>query len=152
MNTRTAYFLDIDNLAGNGLASEAQIAEVLLSFETECQIGPSDLVFCAATAKAAFHVKSARPGYLVAVGRGKDGSDQRLLALADTDLLVRQFDRVVVGSGDAIFHPLISELKSKGLHVQIIMGKGRLSHHLYKEVAPQSHEDTNPIIRLKLAA
>ena len=152
MTIRTAFFLDIDNLVGSGRATSDQIAELLRAFESTCRPGPHDLVFCAATAHAAYEVKLARPGYRVLIGRGKDGADLQLLSMADIHVLTRQFQRVVLGSGDAIFHRLVAELREKGLVVELIRGRGMLSHHLYNAVAPSIQGGLSPITRLKLVA
>ncbi|NBO57066.1 MAG: NYN domain-containing protein [Actinobacteria bacterium] len=152
MAIRTAYFLDIDNLVGNGLATPSQVAEVLAAFESACSPGPQDLVYCAATAKAAYEVKLARPGYRVLIGHGKDGADLQLLSMADIHVLARQFQRVVLGSGDAIFRPLVAELRCRGLTVELVRGRGLLSHHLYRAVAPASPGGLAPITTLRLAA
>lgn len=152
MNKRTAYFLDIDNLIGAGLATESQVIELLAAFESSCSPSTNDLVFCAATSMAAFYVKLARPGYHVLTGRGKDSSDLKLLSVADPDMLGRQFNKVVLGSGDWIFHPLVKELRSRGLHVELLKGRGRLSHHLYQSVAPTERGALTPITQLQLAA
>ena len=133
-NNRSAFFLDIDNLCGAPMATEAQVREVVLAFEKQFSIGPSDLIFCAATAKAAAFVKFFRPAFHVQVGRGKDGSDLRLLELADPQWLKSRFGRVVIGSGDGIFQPLAMELANLNVKVEITCGHGAMSRS-FREVA-----------------
>lgn len=152
MTLRTAYFLDIDNLTGTGRASQWQVAEVLKAFELACGPTIHDLVFCAGTAMAAYYVKLAKPGYRVLVGRGKDGADLQLLSMADADVLCRQFQRVVLGSGDSIFYPLVTQLRSRGLAVELLKGKGHLSHLLYQSIRPSIQGSLSLITTLQLAA
>lgn len=133
-NSRSAFFLDIDNLCGAPMATGAQVREVVLAFEKQFSIGPSDLIFCAATAKAAAFVKFFRPAFHVQVGRGKDGSDLRLLELADPQWLKSRFGRVVIGSGDGIFQPLAMELANLNVKVEITCGHGAMSRS-FRELA-----------------
>ena len=133
-NNRSVYFLDIDNLCGAPLASEAQVRDVILAVERQFSIGPSDLIFCAATAKAATFVKFFRPAFHVQIGRGKDGSDLRLLELADPQWLKSRFDRVVIGSGDGIFQPLAIELANLNIRVEVTSGHGAMARS-FREVA-----------------
>jgi len=133
-NNRSAYFLDIDNLCGAPLATEAQVREVILALERQFSIGSSDLIFCAATAKAAAFVKFFRPSFHVQIGRGKDGSDLRLLELADPKWLKSRFDRVVIGSGDGIFQPLAMQLADLNIKVEVTCGHGAMAQS-FREVA-----------------
>jgi hypothetical protein len=126
-NIRTAYILDIDNLCGEPLASYKSVKVVLDYFIEQYQPGHVDQVYCAATAEAAFAVKKLCPGFAVKVGRGVDGSDLCLLAIADPTWLKARFDRVVIGSGDGIFSPLAHQLINLGLEVEIISRPGSLS-------------------------
>ena len=126
-NIRTAYLLDIDNLCAAPMATDAQVREVLDTFTAQYQPGKNDQVYCAATAKAAYAVKLQRPGFTVHVGRGKDGSDLRLLDIGDPQWLKQRFDRVVIGSGDGIFGPLVQTLTELGVQVEVICGHGAMS-------------------------
>lgn len=152
MRTRTAYFLDLDNLAGSGRPTKDQINEVLTTFEAEFQPGPSDQVFCAGTSTSAMWAGFARPGYVTRSGVGRDGADRRILEMADPALLADRYQRVVIGSGDGAFAELVEELRAAGLKVELMTGRGRLHQHLYKSVAPIRKGDKTPRVCLSLAA
>ena len=148
MTTRTAYLLDIDNLAGSGQASLEQVRDVMQAFEITCRPGTQDQVFCAATAMAAYYVGTIRPGYRVLVGHGKDGADRRLLTVADADFFIRRFQRVVVGSGDGIFAALVDDLRSRGMKVGVVKGRGAISTNLYHAIGRGFDAAPAPLVTL----
>lgn len=152
MTARTAYFLDLDNLAGSGQPSKEQVEEVLESFESDFQPDPSDQVFCFGTHTSAMWAGFARPGYVTRSGVGRDGADRRLLDLADPAWLSTRFGRVVIGSGDGIFAGLVDELRMAGLEVELMTGRGFLHQSLYRSVAPGEAGAPTPRTHLALAA
>ena len=152
MMTRTAYFLDLDNLAGSGRPSKEQIEEVLKSFEAEFQPERSDQVFCCGTHTSAMWAGFARPGYVTRSGVGRDGADRRILEMADPSFLATRFQKVVIGSGDGAFAELVEELRANGLEVELMTGRGRIHQKLYKSVAPIRQGDKTPRRCLALAA
>jgi hypothetical protein len=148
---RTAYLLDIDNLCGAPMASDAQVRQVLDTFTSQYQPGKQDQVYCAATAKAAYAVKFQRPGFTVHVGRGKDGSDLRLLDIGDPQWLKQRFDRVVIGSGDGIFGPLVQTLTELGIQVEVICGHGAMSRSFGEIAACCQNSESLRLGRLNFA-
>jgi len=139
MYTRTAYFLDIDNLTGSGQPSSDGVKEVLDQFEDCCNPSKLDQVYCAGTAVSAYHCADYRPNYRVAIGRGQDGADRRLLEFADPEHISQRFHRVVIGSGDGIFAGVANEFNRRGLEVNILVGKGAVSAALKHVVRPSDH-------------
>jgi len=150
--TRTAYFLDIDNLVGTGRPTRRQIEEFFLAFEEAFNPGPNDQVYCAGTGASAAWVCLTRPGYLARSGIGRDGADRRLLELGDPAWLSIRFDRVVIGSGDGIFSELVDQLRLLGIEVELMTGRGFLHHSLYQSVAPREAGARTPRTHLTLAA
>lgn len=149
---RTAYLLDLDNLAGSGCPSFKRIRAVLESFERIYNPQSGDQVYCAGTGKSAFHAKSLRPGYSVRSGVGRDGADRLLLELATPGFLRERFERVVLGSGDWIFASLVKELRHVGLTVEVMTGRGFLSQHLYAAIAPSQRGAISPLTSLQVPA
>jgi hypothetical protein len=131
---RTSYFLDIDNLCGSGRPDEADVAAVFAQLDQVCPPDPDDLVYCAGTRASALHAKSLRSGYCTRVGHGVDGADLQLLDLADLDVLQRQFDRVVIGSGDHIFATRARELVARGLRVDVVARQGSVARELRRSL------------------
>ena len=152
MKTRTAFFLDLDNLVGTGRPSQEQIEEVFSAFEAAFDPGPDDQVYCAGTSTTAARAGLARPGYVTRSGRGRNGADRRLLELADPDFVARRFQKVVIGSGDGVFAGLVDELRLVGLEVELVTGRGLLHQALYRSVAPCEFGAPTPRTHLALAA
>jgi hypothetical protein len=152
MYPRTAYFLDLDNLVGTGQPSANQIHRVLDEFERLCKPCRGDQVFCAGTAISAYHCADYRPNYRVAVGRGKDGADRRLLELGDPEHVSRRFQRVVIGSGDGIFAGLALEYMTRGIQVELLVGKGALANNLHRACKRHIRDEVSKVRRLPIAA
>jgi len=132
---RTAYFLDVDNLCGSGLAPKHQVEAALIAIRAKFHPSKDDQIYCAATAKAAFYCKQYWPDCSVRVGRGIDGSDICLLNDADPQWLSKRFERVVIASADGIFAELAIELQKLGVKVVIAATSQKVSHKL-RAVAP----------------
>lgn len=152
MTTRTAFFLDMDNLTGTGQPTSDQVQAVLNEFERICKPCHLDQVYCAGTATTAYHCADYRPNYRVTAGRGKDGADKRLLELGDPDHVSRRFQKVVIGSGDGIFADVAHEYKTRGMTVQLIIGKGGLSNVLKRAVSASVATDQTHLNKLRIAA
>jgi len=152
MRIRTAYFLDLDNLAGSGRPTEGEIQWVFEAFEAEFQPGRCDQVFCAGTPVSAFWAKLCRPGYLTRSAVGRDGADRVLISMVSPLFVADRFDRVVIGSGDGAFGGLVSDLRALGLSVELMTGKGRLHHHLYQALAPERKGMSTPLVELSWVA
>jgi len=152
MYPRTAYFLDLDNLAGSGQPSADDIHRVLDEFERLCEPCQDDQVYCAGTAISAYHCADYRPNYRVAVGRGKDGADRRLLELGDPEHVSRRFQRVVIGSGDGIFARLAQEYMTRGMRVELLVGKGALANNLHRAFKRHIRDEVSNVRRLPIAA
>jgi len=132
---RTAYFLDVDNLCGTGLAPKHQVEGALIAIRAKFHPSTDDQIYCAATAKAAFYCKQYWPNCSVRVGRGVDGSDICLLNDADPQWLSKRFERVVIASADGIFADLAIELQKLGVKVIIAATSQKVSQKL-RAVAP----------------
>ncbi len=150
-HTRTAFLLDIDNLAGAPMATEAQVKAVFHAVEAKYSLTSNDQVYCAATARAAFWVKKHRPGFSVKVGRGKDGSDLRLLDIGDPAWLKSQFDRVVIGSGDGIFGDLAKALVDLGVEVEVTCGHGAMARSIHRLATSYEQPRNIRLARLNFA-
>ena len=149
--SRTAFLLDIDNLCGSPQATEAQVLQVFKTLEAKYKLTSADQVYCAATAQAAFWVKKHRPGFTVKVGRGKDGSDLKLLEIGDPEWLKNQFDRVVIGSGDGIFGPLAQSLVNLGVNVEVTCGHGAMARSIHRLATSYEQPRNIRLARLNFA-
>ena len=132
---RTAFIVDIDNLCGSGLAPKHMVEGAVGAIHNRYHPSGNDLVYCAATALAAYHCKAVWPSCTVRVGRGQDGSDLQLLKDADPKWLAERFSRVVIASGDGIFAELATDLVGMGVRVEVAVGNGGVSSKL-KSLAP----------------
>jgi hypothetical protein len=90
-----------------------------------------DHVIVASNHRLAVDVKIARPSFRVIAGGGPDGADRALLAeLDDVEWVTQRFDRVVIGSGDGVFVPIVHTLRSAGIPVGIVSRAAALSRPL----------------------
>ena len=96
------------------------------------------------------------PGTKVLAGHGRDGADKALLEFADVRHIATRYDRVVVGSGDHIFAPLVSELMAAGVMVTVVAPSKSIAWALRLArpeirhfVAPLSDDKRGPSGRMK---
>jgi uncharacterized LabA/DUF88 family protein len=140
---RTAFFVDIDNICGSGLAPKLMVESSVGAIKSRYRPESTDLVYCAATALAAYHCKAVWPGCSVRVGRGQDGSDLQLLNDAKPEWLAARFERVVIASGDGIFAPLAQKLIDLGVIVEFAVGNGAVSRKI---------SQLAPVVKLQISA
>jgi hypothetical protein len=123
---RTLHLLDIENLAGGvrrgvGPSPRDAFPAAIRAYERTIAIAEADQAVVACHSTLAFDAHRAIPRAILKVRDGADGADQALLdAVADVDWVATRFDRVVIGSGDAIFLPLVRRLQGRGVSVGAI--------------------------------
>jgi hypothetical protein len=94
-------------------------------------VRPGDHAIIGANPALAFDASDGWPGSLVAIRPGADGADLAILnAAQDARWIAERFDRVVIGSGDAIFTDLASRAAACGVSVVVVACESALSGHL----------------------
>ena len=123
---RTLHLLDIENLAGGirrgvGASVDALFADAIRAYEDTVSLTSADQVIVACHPNLAFCAHQALPRARLVVREGVNGADLALLdAVADVEWVAERFDRVIIGSGDAIFLPLMRRLQGLGIPVGAI--------------------------------
>lgn len=109
----------------------ANVQAVLSDYLTVARWRPEDSLVVAANpivmAHAAFELKGLPHRSLC--GTGPDAADLLLLQAVPRDLVAR-YDRLVVGSGDHAFAPLVATLKGR-MPTLVVRSAGRLAADLY---------------------
>ena len=130
---RSLHLVDIENLVGN---PRAEAGAVLATF---------DRYLRAARWTAGDHViVAANPGLMgkvifdlpvpanVHCAPGRDGADGKLLDAVAPRTICARYDRLVIGSGDAIFFPRARDVRAAGLAVEVIARPDGCSRRLHQ--------------------
>ena len=111
--------------------TSANVQAVLSDYLSAARWRPEDSLVVAANpivmAHAAFELKGIPHRCLC--GTGPDAADHLLLQAVPNDLVAR-YDRLVVGSGDHAFAPMVVRLKGR-MPTLVVRSAGRLSADLY---------------------
>jgi hypothetical protein len=131
--SRTLHLVDLENLLGDPRA-EADVA--LATFSTYLDIAgwqPDDHVILATNpwlmAKIAFDLPVPASPHAV---HGRDGADTMLLSLAPTELVVKRYGRLVIGSGDGIFGTRARAVRDGGTPVAVVARADGCSTRLHR--------------------
>ena len=136
---RRYVLLDIENLTLGAARSAAAVAEVWRVLREQAPgIAPHDHVVVGAGRGFARRYRAAIQGPNVrwVVGAdGPDGADRALLAAIDLFAVAREYDELVIGSGDHVFADVARRARALGLTVQVIVtestdGRSSLSARL----------------------
>jgi hypothetical protein len=127
---RSLHVIDLENLA-SGLATESSFLDALGRYRRVALVGARDSVEIALDVNAWRRVAFSLPrSWRVRVGFGPDGADRALLDAVDFRVAVERFDRVVIGSGDGAFAPLVAGLVAAGRRVEVVSNRHALSRRL----------------------
>jgi uncharacterized LabA/DUF88 family protein len=130
---RSLHLIDIENLLGDPFCQDLDL--IRTTFETYARITnwqPEDQVLIAANrwlySHLLFPLRSWKCRLFTA--SGPNGADLRLLREAEQETLVRQFDRLVIGSGDGIFSSVLHLAKSLDVQSLVACRTGAMSQRL----------------------
>ena len=138
---RTCHLVDIENLMGGPFEGEQKLWDAVHAYQTMVPVwGRDDVVYVAmnpAITKIVKRIwkKNSRynnwPKATFLVGLGIDGADKKLLAVvADHKQVLENYERVVVGSGDGIFGPVVERFSSYGMEVLVVAQPSSVSGYL----------------------
>jgi hypothetical protein len=131
---RTLHLVDIENLCGSGLPDAVEARTVLDEYllAGKWQLGDLTVVACNyLLARELFYLLPAELSCQCRVGRrGQDGADRELLLAATSIDAPHRFERIVIGSGDRFFRPLIARCRAAGTRFELVLGRGGLSASL----------------------
>lgn len=141
VTSRRLEILDIENLVGVGYIdgnphdlSPQDVRYVLAQYRGVVGIGPDDQAVVAAGHRfARLLIGANMSGLRLAVAPENDNAaDLLLLDAADPDYVSRRFGSLVIGSGDGIFTDLAERLRSRGVPVHLVTGRGAVARSLMR--------------------
>jgi len=118
---RTLHLIDVENLVGGVAAGRDAVAPALDAYRRTVQIGPDDHVVLGSGTELAFASKAAWPGALLRIGKGIDGADRALLSVLSPDFIASHYHRLIVGSGDHAFAPMVATLRARRMAVMVVV-------------------------------
>ena len=131
MAGRALHLIDLENIVGNPDATGAEVEAALEAFIAAAAVGPDDLVAAAVNHRLYKRAcLSLDRGWEVKLASGPDACDHLLLDAAPVDWVAERFDRLVVGSGDAIFIDLVVSVRRRATPVWVVAQGRCLSRRL----------------------
>ena len=128
---RGLHSIDFENLTGGPMLIREHGGVVAKAYRDTVGVRDDDHVIIGVNPKAQMDAVDAFPGSRIVGRPGPDGADLALLKeLEDIDWIVSRFDRVVIGSGDHIFVPIVAKLRQRGIVVVVVGLKGHVSAEL----------------------
>jgi hypothetical protein len=118
---RSLHLIDVENLVGGSRVGVDAVAPAFEAYRRTVTVGPEDHVVLGTGTELAFASKAAWPGALLRIGKGIDGADRALLSALAPDFIASHYHRLVVGSGDHAFAPMVAELRSRRVAVMVIV-------------------------------
>ncbi|WP_006246351.1 NYN domain-containing protein [Mycolicibacterium tusciae] len=142
---RTFNLVDLENLVG-GRVDAAAVCDVWSEFGKMIDTRHTDLTTVAVSRRHAATAFLALPANLHRVigANVPDGADTALIDSVDVGWIAANFGQVVIASGDHIFAPLARRLRSNGLHVVQVIGRGACSAALYRACNEQKYLTNSP--------
>lgn len=117
---RTLHLIDVENLVGGVAAGVDAVASALDAYRRTVTVGPDDHVVLGSGTELAFAAKAAWPSALLRIGKGLDGADRALLSVLDPSFIVSHYHRLIVGSGDHAFAPMVGALRAQKMAVMVV--------------------------------
>lgn len=118
----TLHLIDIENL--NGACPRTmdthRAKDLLGSYDTVVPIAECDHLIVGCNPRIGLEVGLAMDTGRLVVRHGSDGADQALIDAIDLDHVARRYRRVILGSGDHIFVPMVLELLARSVPVEVV--------------------------------
>ena len=133
ISERTLHLVDLENLLGDPRADAASALATFDAFLGVARWQPDDHVILATNpwlmTKIAFDLPVPASRHAV---HGRDGADIMLLSLAATELVVKRYGRLVIGSGDGIFTNRARAVHDGGIQVDVVARPDGCSARLHR--------------------
>lgn len=144
---RRYALVDVENITEGARRTASELAALWTSWQQgEARFSADDHVVVGAAWPVAMkyrHVFDEANVRWVIGSRGPDGADRALLAAIDLRHVARNFDELVILSGDHAFAKLASEARAMGLTVHVIAGnRTRTRSALARELARAADRTT----------
>jgi len=132
-SNRSLHLVDIENLVGDPRAEAALVLAVLDEYLRAARWTAGDHVIVAANPGLMEKVIFDLPVPAnVHCAPGRDGADGKLLEAVAPHTICTRYDRLVIGSGDAIFFPRARDVRAAGLAVEVIARLDGCSRRLHQ--------------------
>jgi hypothetical protein len=130
---RTLHLVDLENLLGDPRATTDAALATFDAYLDVAHWSVDDHVIVATNpwlmAKIAFDLPVPASRHAV---HGRDGADTMLLSLAPTELVVKRYQRLVIGSGDGIFTARARVAQERGVAVEVVARPDGCSTRLHR--------------------
>jgi hypothetical protein len=127
---RALHLIDIENLAGDGEPSFAQVRAVQDSYAGRVPFSALDQVVVASGNRTLLSAALGWPHARYRMRSGRDGADLELLDVLEYEKVAARFARVIIGSGDGAFAGAAATLAAAGVRVIVVSRWGSLSSRL----------------------
>lgn len=118
---REFHIIDIENELGTGHFTSADVAAFRIFYVSFANVAPdAHIVIAASSEQGAYEAHTGWPGARLVFRRGHNGADLALIDVVSTENISDRFSRVVVGSGDGIFAPVVADLLADGVQVEVV--------------------------------
>lgn len=143
---RALHLVDVENLMGGPEAGIVALHEALDNYRAAAHFLDGDHAIIGSNPSLGVQAKAAWPGARLVVKPGTDGADIALLEqVKDVDFIAARYDRIMIGSGDGVFEPMVRVFRSLGLPVGVVSRMRSLSADLrtsatYIQTIPEFRE------------
>ena len=127
---RRIHLIDIENLCGVSIPSEAEIADARIRYLEAVTINSTDHVVVASSRGNLLNASRGWPGARYLARDGKDGADICLAEVIEDERLPQRFDQVFLATGDGGLAVSVSKLAEAGLRTVVVARQERLSRML----------------------
>ena len=132
--SRTAHFIDIENLSESSILDEELVQEVRKEYFAMVKPGLDDIFVIGVSH---FNLAAATFGWGAGVAQyvvqyGQDGADLALAEALCSPCVTGRFLKVCIGSGDGLFAPLGESLLQSGMVVKFAAREECLSREIYQ--------------------
>jgi hypothetical protein len=127
---RALHLVDLEQLVGPDARPDA-IKDVVDAYLEASRWDPDDHVVvaadCGSIGEVAFELDT---GWRLLAARGPDGADRAQLHATDPRFAARRYDRLIVGSGAAVFTDLVRSVNRLGGDAWVVARPTTLDHRL----------------------
>ena len=132
---RTLHLIDPENLMGGPWAGRQALRGAVLSYRRAAVVGEHDIATLGVNpglyVVAVICAREVWSSAKVVFGAGPNGADMALLGrVKDHSFVISRYARIVIGSGDGIFAPMVKAFMSYGLRVEVVTLRRSLSREL----------------------
>ncbi|WP_420615956.1 NYN domain-containing protein [Candidatus Palauibacter sp.] len=133
---RSLHLLDVENLMGGPKRGVHALEFACNAYRETGLVACGDHITMAANPHLIHDAVHCWPGAKSMIGKGPDGADRALInAASNVEWVARRFDRIVIGSGDGIFHRLARRFRALGIEVGVVARVGSLAYILRRQAS-----------------